>query len=236
MTLITTPRGTNEVCFEHASSSGFMADEVYRNPGWNYHSQMMPGAATVIKDIVRGAKDAMIAALEGQAEPQLIVQVRKLLPELPIEDYHQLYLVFRNGQFLETYDHTRQYKPHDTVHLPESTFGGVVTMDYGQNFANVIGSTNDPRINGLSWIQLWTNSVRLGYPTVCTSQGYNNFPCSNYLVGGHVIIGNQARIVAAGSNDVYIYPICSPHNNNDGVSMAALMYTKDVWLKNYMGS
>lgn len=234
MTLVTMPQGTDQACSEHAASGGFVADEVYGNSQWNYHSQLTPGAATIIKNIVRGANDALIAALETVTEPKLIVQVRKTLPELPLEHYLNLCLVFRNGKFLETYNHTSQYAPHDQVVPLESVFGGIVMMNYGENFANGIGSTGDPKIAGLSWIRLWADQFGI-YPTICTSQNYNGFPCNSVIYGGHVISGQTARVVAKGSDSVYIFPICNAHNNNNNVDMAALQFIHGVWLRNYLG-
>ena len=60
-----------------------------------------------LKNIARNANDALIAALEAAAEPKLIVRVCKTLPELPMEHYPNLCVVFRNDEFLKTYDHTR---------------------------------------------------------------------------------------------------------------------------------
>jgi hypothetical protein len=106
-------------------------------------------------------------------------------------------------------------------------------MNYGETFANVIGSTSDPKIAGQSWIQLWANQFG-HYPVNCTSLSYGGFPCGNTFVGGHVISGQVAHVVAAGSNSIYIYPICHAHNSNDNVYMAALQYLDGVWLKNYL--
>jgi hypothetical protein len=117
----------------------------------------------------------------------------------------------------------------------ESVFGGEVTLSYGEQFANVIGSTTDPKIAGLTWIQLWANQFGV-YPVVCTSYQLNGFSCGSSLVGGHVIAGTQAKTVTPGSNSVWIFPICVQHNNNDNVYMEALKYLKGIWLKNYLGS
>ena len=233
MTLITMPKGMDQKCFEHAASAGFVADEIYRNRSWNYHSQLMPGAAKIFKDIARGANDTLIAALK--AKPQLIVQVRETLPELPIEQYLELCVVYRNGEFLETYDHSREYDASDEVRPVESVFGGTVTLNYGDNFANVIGSTKDPKIDRLSWINLWIQKCGGLAPTACTSLNYKSFKCNTSLVGGHVVKGQTATVVAKGSNSVYIFPICIAHNNNDNTYMAALTYTSGVWLWNYLG-
>lgn len=231
MTLITMPEGSEHACFEHAAPAGFDADEVYQNSTWNYHSQLMPGAAQVINSIARAASDALINALK--LINGLTVQVRTPVPQLPMNDYLSLCVVYRNGEFLEVYDHNRDYETVDEVKPIDSVWGGTVTMSSGENFANVIGSSPDPKIGGLTWIKLWSN--QFGTPTVCTSLNYKGFPCGSTLVGGHVITGQTAKVVAKGSNSVYIYPICKTHNNNDKVYMAALTNLNGVWLKNYLG-
>jgi hypothetical protein len=229
MTLITMPEGTDYAYFEHAASAGFTADQ---SGPWNYRTQLMPGAAQVINSIARGANDALISALE--ATPDLVVQVRKSFPELPMEHYLNLCVVYRGGRFLELFDHSHQYEPDDEVHAVDSVWGGEVTLNKGENFANVIGSTSDPKVAGLSWIQLWARQFGM-YPTTCESFNYGGFPCGTYLVGGHIVLGKKAMVMAKGSNAVYIVPICAGHNNNDNVYMAALTYPKGVWLKNYLG-
>ncbi|PMD35114.1 hypothetical protein L207DRAFT_517210 [Hyaloscypha variabilis F] len=193
----------------------------------------MPGAAVVMKGIVRGASDALIAALV--AEPQLTVVVRTTLTgELPMEHYLQLCRVFRKGEFLEIYDQTRQYEVGDEVHTPDSAWDGVVYMSFGERIANVIGSTGDPTIGGMWWIRLWAGEVSGFYPSVCTSQNYG-VTCDTNLVGGHVIEGTIAMSMPPGSK-VYIFPICSTHNNKDYVNMAAVTYLEGCALKNYMGT
>ena len=232
MILVTMPKGTDQACFEHAAISGFMADEAYGNATWNYNTQLMPGAAQIFKGIARDASDALIGALLVQ--PQLVIKVRKALSRLSLQNYLDLCVVYRDGEFLELYNPDRQYASSDEVHPFESVFGGIVTFNKGENFANVDGSTNDPKIGGLSWVRLWAGEMNF-YPTVCSSLNYKGFPCDNLLKGGHVVLGKTVKKVAKGSDSVYIMPICTAHNNNDNVYMAALIYTQGVWLKNYLG-
>ena len=230
MTLITTPHDMDEVCFEHAAEAGFVADEIC-NGAWNYRNQIMPGAANIFKDIARGANKALIAALEAQ--PRLIVRVRQPVPELPMEDYLNLCFVYRDGKFLETYDPARQYEPPDFKTTVDSVFGGTVTWALGADFANVIGSTDDPKPPGYtSWIQLWR--AYFGTPASCTSLNFQGFPCTNTIFGGHIIAGQTATRVSAGSNDVYIFPICKRHNDDDSVYMETVTNRNGIWLKNYL--
>ena len=234
MTLITMPEGTDQACLEHAAQSGFMADEAYGKAMWNYNTQLMPGAAQVFKGIARDANDTLIRALV--AHPHLVVQVRETLSRLPLKDYLDLCVVYRDGTFLAIYDPNRQYTSSDQVRPFESVFGGIVTMNKDTKFANVIGSTNDPKINKLAWIRLW--ELYMGfYPGACTSLYYKGFDCGDDLKGGHVIFGKTAERVAKGtSQKVFIMPICGKHNSTDSVYMAALTYTQGIWLDNYMGN
>jgi hypothetical protein len=125
--------------------------------------------------------------------------------------------------------------PGDVVQTIESTFGGEVSFSQNEPFANVIGSDDDPKIGGLSWVRLWAGQFGY-YPNVCTSYQFKGFGCGDTILGGHVITGQTARVVAAGSNSVFIMPICQQHNNDDNVYMAALTNVKGIWLKNYFGT
>ena len=175
----------------------------------------------------------MIEALKRV--PGLIVRVRQHPPELSADDYLNLLTVYRRGEFLGLYDQGREYGPDDVVATIESVFGGEVTFKVNEAFANVIGSTHDPKIAGQAWLNLWVNQFEV-YPTICTSFQFQGFPCGSVLLGGHVVIGKVAQNVPAGSNSVYIFPICKSHNNNDNVYMEALQYQSGVWLKNYLGN
>lgn len=46
----------------------------------------------------------------------------------------------------------------------------------------------------------------------------------------------RRKTVPRGSDSVWIFPICSAHNNDDIVSMQGLRYLTGVWLRNYLGS
>lgn len=233
MCLTTVPQGTTEYCRQRSADGGFVSDELAANPHWNYLTTLTPGLRDVFRGIVRTVSDRLIDALKKV--PQLIVQVRKDPPEMSAEEHQQFLTVYRGGKFLGFHEPGRQYGPQDEIFTVDSVFGGEVTLTYGEAFANVIGSTNDPKIAGLSWIQLWANQFGT-YPVVCTSYQSNGFNCGNSLVGGHVIGGTHASIVPQGSNSVWILPICIQHNNNDNVYMQALKYLKGIWLKNYLGS
>jgi hypothetical protein len=233
MCLTTVPEGTSEYCRQRGAGGGFSGDDLTANPHWNYRTPLTPGLQDVFVGIVRTVNDRLIEAL--QKEPQLIVQVRKHPPELSAEEHQKFLTVYRDGQFQGFHEPGRLYGPRDEVFTIDSVFGGEVTLAFNETFANVIGSTPDPKIGGLSWIQLWINQFDK-IPVICTSHRFNGFACGNLFVGGHVIGGTQAKTVPKGSDSVWILPICIQHNNDDNVYMAALKYVKGIWLKNYLGS
>lgn len=233
MCLTTVPEGTTEYCRQRGAGGGFLVDDLTANPRWNYVTPLTPGLEDVLEGVVRTVNDRLIEAL--QKEPQLTVQVRKHPPELSAEEHQKFLTVYRDGQFQGFHEPGREYGPRDEVFTVDSVFGGEVTLSYGEAFANVIGSTNDPKIAGLTWIQLWANQFGT-YPIICTSYQSNGFGCGSSLVGGHVISGMQAKTVPKGSNSVWILPICVQHNNDDNVYMQGLKYLNGIWLKNYLGS
>jgi hypothetical protein len=149
-----------------------------------------------------------------------------------IDKYSTVYN--KDGIFVEFYNPQKKYDDDHSIHPLKSTWYGEVTFAKNENIANVIGSTGDPKIAGLSWLQLWHK--QFGQAQTCTSLYYKSFPCKGWLVGGHVITGTSATKVPAGANYVYIMPICTPHNNNDNVYMAAKEYQKGIALKNYLHS
>jgi len=232
MCLVTMPENSDETCRQYGAGGGFRADELTSNTHWNYTTPLTPGLRDVFIALVRTASDRVIAQLKER--DGLIVQVRKHVPELPPELHQQFMTVYRDGVFQGFHEPGRQYGPGDEVLTIESVFGGEVTFNYQEAFANVIGSTPDPHIGGLSWVQLWANQFNT-WPVVCTSYQSFGFNCGNTFVGGHVVTGTVAKSMPAGSNSVYIFPICHAHNNNDGVYMLALKYLQGIWLKNYLG-
>lgn len=128
------------------------------------------------------------------------------------------------------------FKEHTGLTL-ESVWGGTVQFPMGTNFANVIGSTYDPRVPGYSsWINLWI--TQFGDPNGCTSRGFpENLTCDGPMVGGHCILGTIAQSVPSGSNDVFIVPICARHNRKDDIYMQ-IKYNggNAIRLHNYMRS
>ena len=140
-------------------------------------------------------------------------------------------------------DETAAPRVGDIIHIGDvrSTYGGKHTFSSTDDFANVIGSSSDPKVDGLAWINLWKRTYP-GVPvTQCSSLKFPTnssfpagFPCTTTFVGGHVILGQTASIVAQGSNSVYIIPICQKHNKNNGVYMMPITEGRAVRLNNYL--
>jgi len=117
-----------------------------------------------------------------------------------------------------------------------STYVGTVTWKANTTFANVIGSTDDPKVPGYtSWIELWAYKCNKGNDTdTCSSLNYfsqePNRKCAGTIIGGHVIPGTTAKKMNKGDT-VYIYPICHDHNMSDANSMKSLYNPEGVQLK-----
>ena len=118
-----------------------------------------------------------------------------------------------------------------------SIYKGTVTWANNTEFANVDGSTDDPKHGVSSWLDLWREKCNGDQdPTNCTS--YNFFgngegTCSTYFVGGHVITGKVVKTMPKGST-IYIFPICKTHNNNDNVYMKIIYNSTGLEMKNYL--
>lgn len=232
MMLTTFPQHSNEFWYQKATEASTADGNLMYNVNWNYNTPMTPNLAPIFSAIVKTAINALIQA--AYATEGLTVQVKTMPPKLTPEEHEALRLVYVGGKFAGLFDPSQDYGTYGTdytVRTIESVWGGTVHFNYAENFANVIGSTGDPHIAGLSWIRLWEN--QFGPVNTCTSLNYNGFVCGHSYVGGHVILGTQASVVPYGSNSVYIMPICHAHNNNDNVYMAALQYQDGVWLNNY---
>ncbi|VFA40161.1 hypothetical protein [Chryseobacterium indologenes] len=227
--LTTFPEGTAEYAYQRGSEIKISTEKALYNPNWNYNTPMTPQLEQLFTNTVKDASQVLIDAF---VKEDLTVQVKTQPPVLTSEEHEDLKIVYQNGVFAGFYNPQEQYGDEFVVKSIYSVWGGEVTFSKNENFANVIGSTNDPKIASKSWLQLWADQY--GYPSCCTSLNYSPVTCTSSLVGGHVILGRKAQKVATGSNSVYIMPICKAHNNNDNVYMAAIIYQKGVWLKNYM--
>nr|WP_315030091.1 hypothetical protein [uncultured Chryseobacterium sp.] len=228
--LTTFPENTTEYAYQRGSEVKISTEKAMYNPNWNYNTPMTPNLDQLFANTVKDANESLIDAF---LKEDLTVQVKTPPPVLTPQEHDDLKVVYQNGVFAGFYNPEEHYGEDFVVRSVFSVWGGEVTFSKNENFANVIGSTNDPKIAGKSWLKLWSDQFG-GYPSNCTSLNYSPVTCNSNLVGGHVIKGKKAQKVATGSNSVYIMPICSAHNNNDNVYMAAIIYQKGVWLWNYM--
>ncbi len=179
---------------------------------------------------LRSVNDQIIKHAE---DCNLNVIVRTPMPELASELHEDLKIVHYKGRMLELFNSEKEYdSDHEVLHY-RSTHYGTGKLAPGQKFANVLGSTADPRINSISWLMLWRNEF--GPVENCTSHNYDGFNCTTRLVGGHCILGSTSKAVEHGSNYVFIAPICIQHNNNNNVHMMPLMNDgRVITLKGYM--
>jgi hypothetical protein len=227
--LTTVPRSTNQSCRQHT----YPGDNIPcgSNQNWNYTTPLTPGLQTALQQTVQRANSVIIELARIQG---FTVVVRTPPPVLSKEDYENLLLVYYKGKFLESYNPNKEYDNDHSLLTMESVWYGEIYLQGNESFANVIGSTGDPKIAGKTWIKLWSN--QFGAPTTCSSLNFNGFACSNpmVIVGGHVILGTTAANVPAGSNNVFIMPICCAHNSNNNVHMEPLQYQKGIALHNYL--
>lgn len=126
-------------------------------------------------------------------------------------------------QFYDFFDRQRKYDDEFYVLPVGSVFSGVETWDSGKKFANVIGSTQDYKICGLSWLTLYEIVIKIlqdpRYKVrgCCTdgkyyvSPSYTSYGCNGTIIGGHVLPGDTADSRNPGQF-VYLLPICARHN------------------------
>jgi hypothetical protein len=232
MALTTTPEGTESFCIERASGAGFAEDDISSDRLWSYRTPLTPGAEATFKNIVRGANDALLEALMDV--PGLNVTQRKPFRELPRKLFFDLTTVWRDDTAVGTYDPAVPLEPRSFL-MPPSTFHDVKTWYPGQKFCNVFGSTNDPKIDKLSWIGLWKEKTGITTP-VCSSPGFPaGVACKGIILGGHVMEGWGDGEPKIGGNEVRIIPICSRHNQlpKDNNKMQITANTQVVRLNNY---
>jgi len=234
--LLTRPESSNQICQQHTYKGN---TSTCGNKNWNCSPQYTPDLPAVLTSSIRATNESIITAAKAQFST---VRIKTPPPALDtIEESHKWMTMHdKDGSFLGTFDPNREYPEGTTMtnHL-ESTWGGEVYFNQDQHIANVIGSSPDPKISHKSWIELWER--QFGLEDQCTSHNWASggaFVCNGNVqanrVGGHVIQGTVASAIPAGSNNVYIIPICKNHNNNDNVYMRANVYTQAIWLNNYL--
>jgi hypothetical protein len=177
----------------------------------------------------------MISALEGL--PDIVVEQRSPLPDLPPQLYFDLTSVQSEGKAIGPYNPVATYDSRWSITGIGSQYWKTSRISYPRHFANVIGSSGDPKVKSLSWIRLWERYCGQRRPDECSSRGYPlGFRCGRKIVGGHAVRGHQAREVKPGSWEVFIIPICHEHNMNDANDMQLPPGTSVsiVCLQNYM--
>ncbi|MES2381410.1 MAG: hypothetical protein V4538_10250 [Bacteroidota bacterium] len=202
---------------------------------WNDYTDNTPIVTQVIQTAIRQTIHTLVEQLL-EAGIQGVIQTGRA-PVVTPDNYQDFKAMFKP----EKADVTEP-SLDDIIEVQStvgSTYGGTITWAIDYAFANVIGSTYDPRPNGYnSWIQLWCITCNNEYyPTSCTSLDYSNgvppFDCNiTDFVGGHVIPGTTAEKPVVGST-VYIYPICKRHNGKDAIYMSIRSYQVGVVLNNY---
>ena len=250
--LITMPKGLSQTGEQHTYLLN--QNPCKNNPNWNYTTPVTPGLEEAFSQCIRNANNDIINAAKKQFKG---VCVREPTPKLDGGElpYHWIDMHCSNGTYLGTYDPNKEYEEGTTMtHVIESSFKGTVTFKQNEHIANVIGSSTDPKIASKPWIEIWER--QFGVEDCCTSHnwaggdrqavkdfhdrggcndGYNgNDGSIKNIVGGHVILGQVAQRVAAGSDQVYIVPICKRHNSKDNIYMRAGVYTQGIWLENYL--
>lgn len=159
-----------------------------------------------------------------------IDDMQKMLRKL--ESCKILYKKNKNGRFVlyDIYNENEEnsYEGEFCTLPLSSTYEGYDIWNQGDEFANVIDSTNDPSIYGMSWINLYEFVVRIvtGNLTYsaryCCTDGYVYNPdnddaiqvmCTDSFVGGHIMRGKR-NIWPRRYTLVHLLPICKGHNSS----------------------
>lgn len=216
MHLVTVPQQTSGYCIHPAAYQAIPIGERATAGTWCDLVRLSPGLEEALRALARSANAALISILENV--PGLNVEVLQRSPASPAD----FRVVYRSGIFLGLYEPGRLYGPQDKVVHVDSVYRSNKRLTNLAKFANVIGSTPDPKVSSRSWIRLWMLKTNNARPTRCTSSGFGRFVCNTFFVGGHTVTGTIAQRVRAGTNNkVMIIPICVRHNNNDHVFMEA---------------
>ncbi len=202
---------------------------------WTDYIENTPAVKQLNQTVIRQAIDALVKELLD-AGVQGVIQTGPA----PIVNPHN-YLDYK-AMFAPNKAEVEQPSLNDIIEVQQSvqsTYYGTITWNLNYAFANIIGSTNDPKPSGYSsWIELWAITCNGGHDTTrCSSYNYSDgappFNCNTSdFVGGHVIPGTVAKKVAKGGT-AYIFPICKRHNGNDNIYMSSRYNPVGVVLHNY---
>lgn len=139
--------------------------------------------------------------------------------------------------FSELWNPEKEYSDEYVIVPLRSSFKGVTKTKFkaGKEFANVEGSSGDPRPAGFkSWIEI-LRSNGITTCTCCATNAiydpntnksidddvwyYDNgqptkapFKCNTRMVGGHVLIGSKNSASVFPGSPVHLLPICDCHN------------------------
>ncbi len=145
---------------------------------------------------------------------------------------------------------------NDLIAIPlTSVYGGEKVFNMGDQFVNVIGSSNDYNTDGKgdSWMSLMRIVYRVrnfninNLNTCCAQQGVTkinplnganeviNHNCSNNIVGAHVTdqVEGLTDELPPGYQFIYLLPLCNSLNARRNVIMAANRQIIAVKLMNY---
>jgi hypothetical protein len=200
---------------------------------WADHVARRPAFLGALAEVARSANDTLVkAAMDAGVDQVLELGTPPLVTLENLNDFKRMFgePVARGAAADPISEVIRmQFRVN-------STYVGTVTWSLNATFANVIGSTDDPKVDGLSWITLWADKCNGGSGTdTCSSHNYysvnSDWKCqTSDFVGGHVITGTTAKSMSKGST-VYIFPICKRHNGSDPNYMKSLYNPKGVQLK-----
>ncbi|MDR2964153.1 MAG: hypothetical protein LBU88_00060 [Treponema sp.] len=116
---------------------------------------------------------------------------------------------------------------------------GVKLVRKNTPFWNVVGSTDDFKIDGLPWIEAWERETELERTVGCIAVGSAGRRCNEPMHGGHVVFDSSLVYPKAGATDhrIFILPICQNHNIHTNTrEMRTAESIKALKLKNYSGT
>ncbi|MDU1912518.1 hypothetical protein [Fusobacterium sp.] len=136
-------------------------------------------------------------------------------------------------EFKEFYNPEITYSKNDFIIPIRSVYGGIAGIEENITFANIIGSTDDPKPFGYTvWLDLMQDALieflgdktyvefylgncvtdkKFYYKDSDTEIIDDSKHCKGVIVGGHIISGDTPSEIAQGST-VYLLPICNKHN------------------------
>jgi hypothetical protein len=246
--LTTVPRGTSQ--FGYQTPFKDIRNPCGNNPHWNYATPLMPGLEEAFRHTLRTANTLI---LDKAKKERLSVLTRTPFPDVEPELYENLMLVFKKGKFVEHYDPSKNYSNKYEIIHAYSQWGGLGELEYGEHFANIDGSSDDPHPTGKgyrsgdSWIDFWERNYEKAQ--YCATKnfysGEKNFKCiknpkkppKKGLLGGHCLRGEKAEKGKGSKKVLFIIPICPRHNSKkrDHGYFEATEEQRYVWLTNYGG-